>query len=422
MDYIIAVPSYNRHETILKATLSTLQRHNIPKDKIIIFVADQEQYDKYPTDYKKVIGEKGMMNIRNFMTDYFEDKQKIFYLDDDIYEFYQKDGDKITILNNLHESITNAFDILDKSKSQIFGFYPVNNGRFMKDEITLNLTYIVGCCYGVINDKELKVSMDDKEDYERSIKSFLKYGNVVRINNISIKTKYYTEKGGLQSEGMRNADKVNENAQLLVNTYPELCKINTGKKNKKWTEVKLISEGKRLFKERPDNIQDALLQELQSINWLKNTDRPNVSGVDEERTKEYNDRGDPRKIGKPCFSYTFGYIRPRRAKLGTHQLTQISKKYPDLYNLLKEYAKSIAPDFKFTSITANKNIVCQKHTDKNNQSNSLAVALGDFTGGYLYVNDVKHDIRYSPLIFNGREEHYSTEFTGERYSLIYYSL
>jgi hypothetical protein len=155
-----------------------------------------------------------------------------------------------------------------------------------------------------------------------------------------------------------------------------------------------------------------LLNELQSIKWINNCYRPNVSGVNEKNTIKYK-----RKYGNPCLSYTFGLIRPRFKK--DLQLSKVSIQYQYLYKLLQDYIKQIQPGFKYTNITINKNIICQKHVDSKNSSISLAIGLGDYTGGLLFVNDVGYDIK-TPLVFDGKNEHYSTEFIGERFSIIYY--
>ena len=85
------------------------------------------------------------------------------------------------------------------------------------------------------------------------------------------------------------------------------------------------------------------------------------------------------------------------------------------------------PDFKFTTITINRDIVCLPHTDKYNQSDSMIVAFGDYTeGGNLYIRingkDKKFCIKNSPLIFNGRNLHWNDEANGRRYSLVFFNL
>ena len=76
----IACPSYNRYDTIGNKTLLFLSKMNgVKREDITIFVADQEQHDLYAEHnpgYNIVIGEKGVVNIRNFIMQYYEKKLK----------------------------------------------------------------------------------------------------------------------------------------------------------------------------------------------------------------------------------------------------------------------------------------------------------------------------------------------------------
>ena len=73
--------------------------YKIPKQNIYVFVANQEEYDLYnttldPTTYNKlVIGKPGIKEIRNFMANYFDEGQKIVYMDDDIGKIWQCKND-----------------------------------------------------------------------------------------------------------------------------------------------------------------------------------------------------------------------------------------------------------------------------------------------------------------------------------------
>ena len=47
MDYVIAIPSYNRTHEITIKTLKSLKEGGIPSNKIHVFVANQEEEKKY---------------------------------------------------------------------------------------------------------------------------------------------------------------------------------------------------------------------------------------------------------------------------------------------------------------------------------------------------------------------------------------
>ena len=86
--------------------------------------------------------------------------------------------------------------------------------------------------------------------------------------------------------------------------------------------------------------------------------------------------------------------------------------------------KRLFPDFDFNGVMLNRNFKCPPHKDKNNINDSLIIGLGDYEQGELVVENVPHDIRYKPLIFNGsKNEHYVNDWTnGDRYSVVLFTL
>ena len=243
MDYVIAIPSFNRYDTIKKKTLKMLQQNNIPTDIITIFVATSEQKLLYEqelnNDYKIVIGVLGMANIRNFITDYYEEGQKLVCIDDDItsIKLGNISGKLVTKINNLNEIIINGFNLCKENDTALFGLHPSNNCRSLKSKniITTDLKYIIGALYGVINDKSIKVSIDSAEDFQRSILYYKKYGKVVRMNNMSAFTQYYAT-GGMASNGRTTEIDIIEKTKLCE-LFPEYCKIY--KTNYNTTNIKL---------------------------------------------------------------------------------------------------------------------------------------------------------------------------------------
>jgi hypothetical protein len=258
-EYIVAIPSYKRVNTLKNKTLRVLKESGIDPKKIYVFVADEEQKKLYrdalDRDYqpKLIVGEPGIRNIRNFMANYFPEKQRIFYIDDDISHIYQnfntidpsdKKHNKLSPMKDLNRFILKAFDEAQKRKMDNWGVYPVENPYFMKpttrnvnDYTSTNLVYIIGFMTGVVNNKEAEIrTIDDKEDYERSIKYYLKDNGVLRFNNITCRTQCYKEPGGMQVE--RTKQRIHDSAVYLTKEYPELCTLNTSKKSG-YTEIRL---------------------------------------------------------------------------------------------------------------------------------------------------------------------------------------
>jgi len=245
--YEVAVPSYKRHETIKEKTLATLKRYGIPADKITVFVANKEEEALYkgsldPKTYGKiVVGVKGMHDIRNFITDYYKVGTKIVNVDDDIKGFLEYDEStkrKERPLRSLVQVIKRGFDECEKAKTKLWGVYPVANGYFMKPKVSTDIRYIIGSFWGCINPgiKEVKVTVDDKEDYQRSILYYKKYGAIVRLNMYAPVSAYYKEQGGMQED--RTKERVEKSARWIVKEYPDFAVLNPSKKSG-YMEVKL---------------------------------------------------------------------------------------------------------------------------------------------------------------------------------------
>jgi hypothetical protein len=228
MDYVIAIPSYKREHALKTHTLRCLMLSLIPLEQIYIFVANDQEYDNYKTvlpDYQIVVGEEGLVNQRNFISKYFPIDTKIVSIDDDIQEFIIKKDNKLQIIDDIDHYFTMGFNTLEKENAKLFGFYPVLNKLFMKETITTDFRFIIGSCFGYIN-SHIYLTLSEKDDYQRSILYFLRDKKVVRFNYISMKTKYYKMKGGLQSISCRTtnnsrAQEQEKAVKYLIETYPD---------------------------------------------------------------------------------------------------------------------------------------------------------------------------------------------------------
>jgi hypothetical protein len=203
--YIICIPSYSRATICNERTLKTLHENQIDSSKIYVYVTEEE-YDIYnstldKTFYNKlIIGEKGLVQQRQFIINQWEINQQIVFLDDDI----EKIDLTLSDFQNLDHFINHAFIECKNYKSYIWGLYPVYNPFFRqtKKEMTTHLNYIVGAFYGIINRHlesiQLTITTDgQKEDVERTLKYFVNDGIVLRFNKIGFVTKYYGKEGGL---------------------------------------------------------------------------------------------------------------------------------------------------------------------------------------------------------------------------------
>lgn len=231
----IAIPSYKRQNELCSKTLKLLKEYKIENNEIDLFVANQEEYDNYkqvvPDDINIIIGLKGIKNIREFMSNYYDEGEEIVYFDDDIETIEQLVIDengkkKKEKIKDLRKVIKEGFDLCKKHQYKNWGVYPVYNAFFMNNSVSTDLKYVIGCFTGVINDRECeKRSVGHGEDYERTIRYYLKYNGLIRMNYITIKSKYFA-KGGIDAEyeGKRNECILGE-LEKLKNLYPSLLTI-----------------------------------------------------------------------------------------------------------------------------------------------------------------------------------------------------
>jgi hypothetical protein len=231
VNYVVAIPTYNRYDVLEHKTLKTLMEGGVNKNRIYLFVANQEQYRFYEEAIPKsmykaiVIGKKGITNQRIFIANYFDEGQYVISMDDDVEEFQMLRGDKLVKLGNVAGFFENAYKLLKTNKLYIWGIYPVRNPFFMYNEITMDLRFLIGVTFGFItrHDRRLRPSInaETKEDYEQTILYYKMDGGVLRFNNITAKTKFNAP-GGL---GTDRYERNKSAAEYLFKTYPDIITV-----------------------------------------------------------------------------------------------------------------------------------------------------------------------------------------------------
>jgi hypothetical protein len=227
---MIVIPSYKRSKYM--KTIHTLEKHQIQKDSITIYVIEEEQeeYKKEFPDYKIVVGVKGLVAQRQFIMDQYPEGTPLVFMDDDLDEI-----DLSMTTFSLQEFINHAFQECKERKAYLWGVYPVFNPFFRKarSELSTCLNFIVGCFYGVITRKNPNLlnticTQGNKEDVERSIKYFIEDGIILRFNKVAPKTKYYGSVGGLGTKKER-LESMKKESLNLQKAYPEYGRIKIRK-------------------------------------------------------------------------------------------------------------------------------------------------------------------------------------------------
>jgi hypothetical protein len=231
MDYKIAIPSYKRPETIKKKTLKVLESYNINPSRITIFVADEDELVKYKESLKDtpyqniVVGVHTIGAQRNFIEKYYPEGTKLVMFDDDVEEVQRKISEqKLGRLEDLeNEFIIKGFEECEKVGAKTFGIYAASNAYFMKERVYTKLCYVIASMFGVIveHDPFLERVTNHGEDYEYSIRQYVKNGAVVRFDYLTVKSNYYKEDGGLQT--IRTKEYVYESIKKIAELFPDLC-------------------------------------------------------------------------------------------------------------------------------------------------------------------------------------------------------
>lgn len=266
MNYIVAIPSYKRSKLLVNNTLKTLIDGKVPAEKIYIFVANKEEEKVYLRDVPKkmynkiVVGVLKLKNQRNFITKYFPENTMLVELDDDVKEVLKlipgkgssreekTKGNKLKPLNDINKFIIDAFKKLkdNPKKPYLWGVYPANNPFFLTDTVTDDLRFIVGPMWGKINrhNKELQLKLNEKEDAERTLRHYKIDGSVLRFNNVTINTKFYTTPGGFQANNIDRYKEAEYGANYLVKHFPSfVTKYYKGKTKR--PEVRFKDKSKK---------------------------------------------------------------------------------------------------------------------------------------------------------------------------------
>jgi len=417
----IAIPSYNRPECL---TIKSLEKHGIDLDNIYLFVANEEQEELYRKNLdnkiKIIIGIKGLCNIRNFITNYFDEGEILICMDDDIKDFVILEKPLLQVLND-------SISYLEKSPYQLIGFPPTSNPFYIKKKgYTDGIFFCIGVLWMVKNDKSIIVD-NILEDVERTFLSVDKYGGVIRCHDIMYKTRFCA-KNGLEKERKElGYEKYYQDFVKLQYKYSQYCiskiKITQaficpfdypnphfGIKKNASPIIKLPKIDPRIF--------EPLLNMLEKISL--------------KRCKAYIDgeknNGNYRKNFPQHESIVYGYIINRPAimkKWGKEKmdLSRFTKKKPLIWDELKRIGDIFVP-FPYSSCYICHNTVAGKHLDNSNVGMSCIVSIGNYEGCNLVIGNKKYDAHYQPIIFDGSKiEHWNTDdLVGNKYSLIYYNL
>lgn len=258
MSYKVVINSAGRSDTLASKTLPLLDSRNVNLEDVEVWVPNEATRDEYapvvagvgrldiaphdPLDKRvEVVGIEpvGLGKARNHVIAAHDRGERLLFIDDDLTDVVQvassKHSDPVLDLDLYFRSM---FRAASAAASTLWGIYPVNNPYFGRPRHTYDLRYICGGLFGVeVADRAHEmVVLDDKEDFERSIRHYLADGQVLRDEGVRIGTTGYSGAGGMQMS--RTDERVEAAARWLADEFPGLASLNLTKKSGK-AEVRL---------------------------------------------------------------------------------------------------------------------------------------------------------------------------------------
>lgn len=231
MHYKIAVVSHRRPHILARLTYKMLKESTVAMEDVTLFLSDEQDAREYAiVPLPQVI--TASANVRdkfNFVHGFYPKGTRVLVLEDDI-TLIDKSNAALRDINAMAEI---GFSSI--GEYGIWGIAPHANTFYFSGKVTHTLKLVVAHCFGYVatNDPALAVTQLSKTDYERTLLYFQRYGCVTRLDMYGVKTKSYTQEGGMQSDYTLEARHIVEQTacDYLVKRFDGLVAANKTKQS-----------------------------------------------------------------------------------------------------------------------------------------------------------------------------------------------
>ena len=217
----VAIPSYQRANLISELTLKFLHEQGYSPSLIHIFVASEAERFEYAAAVPRhlysqiIVGVLGLKEQRNFISNWFPENEILIQMDDDVKTIK-------SLRMNFLDLVRQGVQAIQDGQGGLWGVMPNDDGRKMHERTTTHLAHILGSFFILRNHRSLLCNTAEKEDFERSILYFIRYGAVLRYQGAGIATKYTGNPGGLQQPG--RTERMRTEMSYLLTVYPPYLK------------------------------------------------------------------------------------------------------------------------------------------------------------------------------------------------------
>lgn len=198
----IAIPSHNRQQLIQTTTLPLLKNHNVNMNNVYVFCSTKS-YNNYVHisniwGFNLIKSFDSITETRNHIISFFQSGDRVVEIDDDVKDILIVEKNRKAIeISNFIEFLNESFDLLPGQG--LWGVNSTCNGYFSSGKDNYGMYSIVNSFLGYYNDKRILLTLPEKEDFERVIKFYELHLPVMKRGRYGVKTKYWTNKGGIQS-------------------------------------------------------------------------------------------------------------------------------------------------------------------------------------------------------------------------------
>ena len=259
MEWRIEVPSAGRAETLADKTLPFLRRAGVEDRDVRVWVPEGERdayflaapgVDLVPLDYVPSTGEDldagpyAVGIARNAIADAALPGDLVVEVDDDVEGLVEWAGQKDSINARLRDVdgpgflriVERGFALAEDAGAYIWGVHPA--ATYCRDRVRIDLSYIGAALFGqrIRGEPDVeRVRLDDKEDFERSLRFYERDGRLLRLDGVSWRTRGYGGAGGMQST--RTAGRIDASARWCAERWPQWAALKYPKSGK--TELRL---------------------------------------------------------------------------------------------------------------------------------------------------------------------------------------